>query len=179
MDIEKQLTNNIQEILSNTSPSVYYYLLVDSTFFNGVEKFTCTTKFLNQTYKNLYEDFSENLKNNGALLFQFNNDDIKNYYDDLQGIIEVGAFNFIVSDFDFENLSDHLEDLMEVIQPNGKSALFRFQDNFALDATLTSIDLKNFQKILSYKIKNWIWQSPDNKIYKVKNTVNYLKKISL
>ena len=149
MNIEKQNSNNIQDIISNSLPSDYYYLLIDSTFFNGVESFVSSTKLINLPYRNLYEDFSENLKNNGALLFQFTNDDIKKYLDDLQYIIQNGAFNFIESDFDVDILCDHFDDLMEVIQPNGKSALFRFQDNFALNATLTSIELKNFQKIVN------------------------------
>ena len=129
-------------------------------------------------YINLYADFSENLQENGALLYSFTNKECLNNIEQIKRIMVCGGFNFFNSNFEMEDIEDHLEDLMEIKQPNGKSALFRFQDNFAFHATVSVINSLKWKQVLSYKINYWIWQNVNNVFYRIDNILNNRTKLT-
>lgn len=148
---------------------INYYLLVDSTIFGGTENFKNKSKLFELENVNLYEDYSEILKENGAILFKLRLIDLLEYSVEIEKIKSIGAFNLMKSSMEMTVIVDHLEDLMEIIQPNGKSALFRLQDSFALHVAITSMNLNNLRKLLSFSLNSWYWQSYENKYYKIDN----------
>ncbi|NHB59316.1 DUF4123 domain-containing protein [Acinetobacter sp. 194] len=157
----------------------FYYFLIDSSNFYGEKNFLKDFSFSGGKYINLYDDFSENLKENGALLFCFNKQECLNNIDQINSVKNEGALNFFHSDFEIEEIQSHLEDLMEIKQPNGQSALFRFQDNFAFHATITAVHVLKLKQILSQKINYWIWQNADNKFYCLNNIHNNTVKLEI
>lgn len=172
IEIKLQDDNFLEQLVEAGRLEYFYYVLVDSTRFDSVEN--CIEALqLPCTPINLYEDLSKSLKEAGALLFALTHEEFKNSMASFKLLIEKGAFNLIASDFDPEYIQDHLEDLMEIVQPNAKSALFRFQDNFAFDATIQALEPQHLVDMLSFKIKLWFWQSPENKIYNVENLTDH------
>lgn len=148
-----------------------YYFLIDSSHFEGVENFCIEFPFVGGKQLNLYESFSENLQENGALLYAFTAEECLKNIKLIKKVKSLGGLNFINSYFEIEEIQSHLEDLMEIRQPNGKSALFRFQDNFAFHATLSALNELKWKKILSFKINYWIWQNVDNSFHRLSNTL--------
>lgn len=148
-----------------------YYFLIDSSHFDGVENFCKEFPFEGGKQLNLYEDFSENLQENGALLYVFSAEECLKNIELIKKVKSLGGLNFFNSYFEIEEIQSHLEDLMEIRQPNGKSALFRFQDSFAFHATLSALDELKWKKILSFKINYWIWQNVDNSFHRLDTTL--------
>lgn len=147
----------------------FYYFLIDSSHFEGVEKFCTDFPFEGGKQFNLYADFSENLQENGALLYVFTSEECLKNIELIKTIKDQGGLNFFNSYFEAEEIQSHLEDLMEIKQPNGKSALFRFQDNFAFHATISALSELKWKNILSFKINYWIWQNVDNAFHRLDN----------
>ncbi|MDR8236134.1 DUF4123 domain-containing protein, partial [Acinetobacter baumannii] len=85
-------------------------------------------------------DFSENLQENGALLYSFTHEECIKNIELIKNIRDQGGLNFFNSYFEIEQIKEHLDELMEIKQPNGKSALFRFQDSFAFHATVSVLN---------------------------------------
>lgn len=148
-----------------------YYFLIDSSHFEGVENFCIEFPFVGGKQLNLYESFSENLQENGALLYAFTAEECLKNIKLIKKVKSLGGLNFFNSYFEIKEIQSHLEDLMEIRQPNGKSALFHFQDNFAFHATLSALNELKWKKILSFKINYWIWQNVDNSFHRLSNTL--------
>ena len=179
MDIQI-VSNDILEniFILDEEDASFYYFLIDSSNFLGVENFLKEFPLEGGNYINLYADFSENLQENGALLYSFTNKECLNNIEQIKRIMVCGGFNFFNSNFEMEDIEDHLEDLMEIKQPNGKSALFRFQDNFAFHATVSVINSLKWKQVLSYKINYWIWQNVNNVFYRIDNILNNRTKLT-
>ncbi|WP_353143455.1 DUF4123 domain-containing protein [Acinetobacter pragensis] len=155
----------------------FYYFLIDSSNFLGVDSFLNDFPLVGGEYINLYADFSENLKNNGALLYSFTAQECLNNIEQIKKIKVYGGLSLFNSNFEIADIQDHLDNLMEIKQPNGESALFRFQDNFAFHATVNVLNDFKWKQILSYKINYWIWQNVDNCFYRMDNISNNREKL--
>lgn len=179
MDIQIVSNDFLENIfILDEEDESFYYFLIDSSNFLGVENFLKEFPLEGGNYINLYADFSENLQENGALLYSFTNKECLNNIEQIKRIMVCGGFNFFNSNFEMEDIEDHLEDLMEIKQPNGKSALFRFQDNFAFHATVSVINSLKWKQVLSYKINYWIWQNVNNVFYRIDNILNNRTKLT-
>ncbi|MDC5257980.1 DUF4123 domain-containing protein [Acinetobacter baumannii] len=171
MEIFTQSADFMENIFAPTEEvdESFYYFLIDSSSFSGVDSFCKDFPFDGGQKINLYSDFSENLQENGALLYSFTHEECIKNIELIKNIRDQGGLNFFNSYFEIEQIKEHLDELMEIKQPNGKIALFRFQDNFAFHATVSVLNELKWRKILSFKINYWIWQNIDNTFHRLDN----------
>ena len=72
MDIQIVSNDFLENIfILDEEDESFYYFLIDSSNFLGVENFLKEFPLEGGNYINLYADFSENLPENGALLYSF------------------------------------------------------------------------------------------------------------
>lgn len=158
-----------EESEHENSQPYFDYFLIDSTRFGGLEPTLERFNIQPETYINLYQDFSEQLQEQGAILWFIPRDQFEYKATAIEQLIQEACFSYIRSDLLPADLVPELESLMEVIQPDGAHVLFRYQDNYAFHVTMQALSALQYRQILSYQFDAWYWQDVERKLYRLQN----------